>query len=49
MKGCTLFGCIQHLNWKGIALSTGVFQAILQIRVRVTACSKLYYRYSLAS
>ena len=22
----TLFGCIQHLNWKGIALNTGVLK-----------------------
>ena len=40
-----MFGCIQDLNWKGVELSTGVCQAILQIRVRVTASSKLYYRW----
>ena len=44
MDGCAMFGCIQDLNWKGVELSTRVCQAILQIRVRVTASSKLYYR-----
>ena len=44
MDGCAMFGCIQDPIWKGVELSTRVCQAILQIRVRVTASSKLYYR-----
>ena len=33
MEGCTLSGCIQHLIWKEIALSTGVFQANAHVQL----------------